>query len=76
MMDPHTEQMLIASLKKNLPDTTILLITHRMAMLPLVDRLVVMEQGKIAADGAIADVLRRLGGNAEGGAREAKVATS
>lgn len=76
MMDPHTEQQLIGSLKKNLPDTTILLITHRMAMLPLVDRLVVMEQGKIAADGPIAEVLRKLGGNAEGGIKESKVVAS
>lgn len=73
MMDPHTEQLLIASLKKNLPGTTILLITHRMAMLPLVDRLVVMEQGRIAADGPIAEVLRKLGGSTEGGNRETRV---
>lgn len=75
MMDPHTEQMLIASLRKNLPGTTILLITHRMAMLPLVDRLVVMEQGKIAADGPIAELLRKLGGNPEAGMREGKAVT-
>ncbi len=59
MMDPTTEQQLIANLRK-LEDTTLLLVTHRMAMLPLVDRLVVLDKGKIALDGPRDEVLRRL----------------
>ncbi len=59
MMDPATEQQLIANLRK-LEDTTLLLVTHRMAMLPLVDRLVVLDKGKIALDGPRDEVLRRL----------------
>jgi ATP-binding cassette subfamily C protein LapB len=59
MMDPATEQRLIAQLRA-LPDTTLLLVTHRMAMLPLVDRLVVMDRGRIVADGPRDQVLRAL----------------
>jgi ATP-binding cassette subfamily C protein LapB len=59
MMDPATEHQLIANLRE-LRDTTLLLITHRTAMLPLVDRLVVMDQGRILLDGPRDEVLRRL----------------
>ena len=45
-------------------DTTLLLVTHRTAMLSLVDRLVVMDQGRIILDGSRDEVLRRLQSNA------------
>ena len=61
MMDPATEQRLIANLR-GLKDTTILLVTHRMAMLPMVDRLVVMDKGRIVADGPRDAVLKALAG--------------
>ncbi|MEE9354421.1 MAG: type I secretion system permease/ATPase [Methylococcaceae bacterium] len=60
MMDPATEQQFINRLRNKLPDTTIILVTHRMAMLPLVDRLIVFDQGKIVVDGPRDVVLRRL----------------
>lgn len=59
MMDPATEHQLIQHLRE-LEDTTLLLITHRTAMLPLVDRLVVLDQGRVVLDGPRDDVLRRL----------------
>lgn len=59
MMDPATENQLIHNLRQ-LGDTTLLLVTHRTAMLPLVDRLVVMDQGRIVLDGPRDEVLRRL----------------
>ncbi|MEY4427448.1 MAG: hypothetical protein RLZZ182_137, partial [Pseudomonadota bacterium] len=34
--------------------------THRMAMLPLVDRLIVMDRGRIVADGPRDAVLKAL----------------
>lgn len=61
MMDPASEQKLIQRLKA-LEGTTILLVTHRMAMLPLVDRLVVMDRGRAVADGPRDEVLRTLAG--------------
>ena len=61
MMDPGTEQKLIENLR-SIKDRTILLVTHRMAMLPLVDRLIVVEQGRVVLDGPRNDVLRTLQG--------------
>lgn len=57
MFDPATEQRLIARLR-TLQDTTIVLVTHRMAMLALVDRLIVFDKGRIVADGPRDEVLR------------------
>jgi len=59
MMDPGTEQRLIENLR-SIQGQTILLVTHRMAMLPLVDRLVVLDQGRVVLDGPRNDVLRAL----------------
>ena len=59
MMDPATEQRLIGRLR-DLKDTTVLLVTHRMAMLPLIDRLIVMDRGRIVADGPRDQVLKAL----------------
>ncbi|MGL6041097.1 MAG: type I secretion system permease/ATPase [Deefgea sp.] len=41
---------------------TLLLITHRMSMLTLVDRLMVLDGGRLIADGPKADVLNMLAG--------------
>ena len=59
MVDPATEQKLIARLRA-IQGATILLVTHRMAMLALVDRLVVMDRGRIVADGPRDEVLKAL----------------
>ncbi len=59
MVDPATEQRLIARLRA-LPETTVVLVTHRMAMLALVDRLVVMDRGRVLADGPRDEVLKAL----------------
>ena len=59
MIDPATEQKLIARLRA-LTGTTIVLVTHRMAMLALVDRLIVMDRGRVLADGPRDEVLRAL----------------
>ena len=59
MIDPASEQKLIARLRA-LPETTILLVTHRMAMLALIDRLIVMDRGRVVADGPRDEVLKSL----------------
>ena len=59
MVDPATEQKLIARLR-TLTDTTIVLVTHRMAMLALIDRLIVMDRGRVVADGPRDEVLKAL----------------
>ena len=60
MIDPGTENQLIQNLRNHLQETTLILVTHRMAMLPMVDRLVVFDQGRITADGPRDLVLERL----------------
>ena len=59
MFDPSTEQRLITRLR-SLAGTTIILVTHRMAMLGLVDRLIVFDRGRIVADGPRDEILRVL----------------
>jgi ATP-binding cassette subfamily C protein LapB len=70
MMDPATEARLIENLR-SIKGVTMLLVTHRMAMLPLVDRLVVLDQGRVVLDGPRAEVLRKLqGGPAQAAQKE------
>ncbi len=56
-LDDGTEQRIIASLKQRCADRTVFLSTHRHQLLTLVDRLLVLEGGRIVADGPKAQVL-------------------
>ncbi|MET0124865.1 MAG: type I secretion system permease/ATPase [Pseudomonas caspiana] len=61
-MDNSGEDQLRQHLYDLLPGKTLLLVTHRMSMLTLVDRLLVMDNGKLVADGpkdAVIEALRR-----------------
>lgn len=51
MMDPASEQRLLAQLKDYVADKTLIVITHRTSLLALVDRVIVMDRGRIVADG-------------------------
>lgn len=59
-MDNATELMFRQRLMSNLNGKTLLLITHRHSMLPLVDRLIVIDGGRIVADGPKNRVLAGL----------------
>jgi len=59
-MDNRSESLVKQELAHLGPHTTLLLITHRTTMLDVVDRLVVMEQGSIVADGPREQVLQLL----------------
>lgn len=59
-MDNATEAVLKQSLKPYLQGKTLILITHKSSMLDLVDRLIVLEEGRIIANGNKADVIRAL----------------
>ncbi|MBA4502780.1 type I secretion system permease/ATPase [Marinobacterium sp. 3-1745] len=59
-MDSMMEQHICRQLKEHCQDKTLLLITHRTSLLQLVDRLVVMDKGKILADGPKQTVLDAL----------------
>jgi ATP-binding cassette, subfamily C, bacterial LapB len=69
-MDNRTEEHFRARLARNLQSRTLLLITHRASLLSLVDRIIVLEAGRVAADGPRDQVLATLAaGKLAGGAR-------
>ncbi|WP_432451811.1 MULTISPECIES: type I secretion system permease/ATPase [unclassified Agarivorans] len=59
-MDAHSENLVKAQLKQVVADKTFILITHKMSMLDLVDRIIVLERGRVVADGSKAKVLELL----------------
>ncbi len=63
-MDVKTEAQVIQRLKEATKDTTMIIVTHRTSLLELVDRVIVIEGGKIGADGPkslLAQHARRVG---------------
>ena len=60
-MDMASERQLIKQLKQAFDENTTLIVsTHRYSMLEIVDRLIVVEQGRIVADGSKEEVIRAL----------------
>jgi len=60
-MDTDFEAQFRQRLQGLLPGRTLILATHRMSLLSLVDRLIVLREGRIVADGPRDDLLRRMG---------------
>jgi ATP-binding cassette subfamily C protein LapB len=61
-MDHTAEGRLKQRLAEVLPGRTFLLVTHRASLLSLVDRLIVLDGGKVVADGPRAETLKMLAG--------------
>ena len=61
-MDVGLEKEMVDHLKPLLQEKTLIVITHRFAALELVDRVLVVNNGRIVADGARDDILRQLQG--------------
>lgn len=59
-MDNGTEEFIKTSLKELVADKTLVLVTHKTSMLSLVDRILVMDQGQLVADGPRDMVLEAL----------------
>jgi len=59
-MDNRTEVLLRDNLTKIIKNKTVILITHRASLLELVDRLIVIDNGTVVADGPKASVLEAL----------------
>jgi len=59
-MDRQSEQRLIHELKGHCRDKTLIIVTHRMDLLALVDRIIILQAGKVVADGATQTVLEQL----------------
>ena len=59
-MDNSSESTFKTRLGEVIANKTLILITHRASMLSLVDRLVILDSGKVVADGPRGDVLEAL----------------
>ncbi len=59
-MDNASEAQMIAALKGTLDGKTLIIVTHKVSMLSMVDRLIVMDGGRVVADGKKASVLEAL----------------
>jgi ATP-binding cassette subfamily C protein LapB len=61
-LDNTGEERLKQRLQPYIADKTLVLVTHRTSLLSLVDRLVIIDRGRIVADGPKADVMAALKG--------------
>jgi len=59
-LDALAERAVIDALRGRLGQATLLLATHRLPLFQLVDRLIVLERGRVLADGPREEVLKRL----------------
>jgi ATP-binding cassette subfamily C protein LapB len=59
-MDTASEKEFRTHLMENLGEKTLILMTHRTSMLALVDRLIVLDQGRVMADGDRDSVVKAL----------------
>jgi ATP-binding cassette subfamily C protein LapB len=59
-MDAQTETALIQRLQKELEGRTLILITHRPPLLQLVKRIILLDKGKVVADGPRDAVLQKI----------------
>ena len=64
-MDQITEAKLLESLDKNLKNKTALFVTQKMTLLKIVQRVIVMNEGKIFIDAPKEDALKKLQGGGD-----------
>lgn len=60
MMDYASEERLIQRLRKVVADKTVILVSHRMPVLKLADRLIVIDGGRVVGDGPRGEVIKAL----------------
>lgn len=61
-LDNSTENKIRGLLKENIKDKTAILVTHKVLLLDLVDRLIVMNDARLVLDGKKENVLAKLNG--------------
>jgi ATP-binding cassette subfamily C protein LapB len=59
-MDPESEFRFINRLQENLPEKTLVVVTHRNSVLNLVDRIMIIDQGRVVSDGPRDKILEML----------------
>ena len=64
-MDQHTEAKLLKNLQTHLQDVTSIIVTQKMTLLKIVERVIVMNEGKLVIDAPKEEALKKLqgGGN-------------
>ncbi len=60
-MDSTQERIFINRMSREMEGKTMLIVTHRPHILKIVDRILVIDQGKLVADGSRDAVLTKLG---------------
>lgn len=63
-MDSTIEQQIVATLHSETQGKTLILNTHRMSLLDLVDRVIVLDQGRVIVDGDKDGVMKQLANRA------------
>lgn len=58
-MDEQLEEHVIKQMQGWLSGRTLVLVTHRPALLKMVDRIIVMDNGRVIADGPKDEILKR-----------------
>ncbi|MBF0461857.1 MAG: type I secretion system permease/ATPase [Magnetococcales bacterium] len=71
-MDGGSEERFKERMNAAMPGRTVILITHRASLLPLVERVIVLEEGKVTLDGPRQEVLQQM----TGGGRPVEQATT
>jgi ATP-binding cassette subfamily C protein LapB len=59
-MDIQTERAFIQNMKNVIEDKTVIIMTHKMSILDLVDRIIVLHDGNVIADGPKEKVIQQL----------------
>ena len=59
-MDSQTETALLDRLEEEVQDRTLILITHRSSLLRLVQRVIMLDRGRVVADGTRDQIVERL----------------
>ncbi|SLN73955.1 Toxin RTX-I translocation ATP-binding protein [Falsiruegeria litorea R37] len=75
-MDVQNEAAVIKRLKEAAADSTMVIVTHRTSLLELVDRVIVIEDGKVGADGPKSLLTRHAPKTGSKQGRQANVAAS
>jgi ATP-binding cassette, subfamily C, bacterial LapB len=60
-MDNEREARVVAGLQRDFPGTGMIIATHRLPLLVLVDRVILMDGGKIVADGPRDEIFQKIG---------------
>jgi ATP-binding cassette subfamily C protein LapB len=65
-LDVDTEALVLRAIQEKLePDTTLIIVTHKLQLASMTSRLMIVANGQIAVDGPTAEVLKQLQGTAQ-----------